>query len=858
MLSSGMCSLNSNNMVQDRIYRYFERDPHLHILFIFDPMGLQLSDYADMEWKDGYRFFAFDGAWFNLKYRLCHKWKDEKVILYFNQPEPSDEQSRLQFPLLGEMCAGKVFRSEGGEAYIQQHRISEDYSRFVAVNIDDLQASKVEKMLQPFFEDGSFSPDAAVRAILCNYLGISVLKEWNEIIANLIILDGGDDEDKIARTVRRIRGNKNVLDWLNDIFERLSGQVATYTARPYFRDIVLSIKYNQIVRNISPVPADPYRAYHTDNSAKLERMERLMTFVRNSDKLREPFTEAFIRLGADVREDRIIDCYGVNAGYWYLPESMCWHIIDSNVKDSLRTAPAEVISRMDRILVSNPGNESIGSIVAFVTYAAQYYSLADKLEKQLVLNTPADYIRSYTENGYNLDSCYRLALESYFGIDSDRISDAVHKAKLLLDKDYAEFTNNLNLQWIQCLDTCGASLRSLPGVSRQEDFYEDNIAPSASKQAVIVVDALRYEVAKELVDTIYKKQHEPELGFAIAMLPTETMYCKPSLLPHHSLTLSGARMLVDGAVLDTTEKRDAHVQRYKQKSRCVSFKDVTRNSRDANRELFKNDLVYIFHNDIDEAGHDDNAKKAVCACRSSITELAKTVHSIMSTYNVADVFITADHGFLLNDMEFEDKDKQQMAEGGIDRKSRYYLTESDAGIPFFSKYPLRDVSGIDSDCYVAIPSGTNRVAAPGGYKFAHGGASLQELIIPVIRCRHRRDNVKSLAKVGARILDCSGNIVSSVLLFTILQTDAVANDRKQRSVAYAIFEGDRMVSGEGSLLLSSTDVNPENRKTAARLTLCQATSSNLLELRVWDPADPLNPLDSKKVSNNTLIDRDEF
>ena len=222
------------------------------------------------------------------------------------------------------------------------------------------------------------------------------------------------------------------------------------------------------------------------------------------------------------------------------------------------------------------------------------------------------------------------------------------------------------------------------------------------------------------------------------------------------------------------------------------------------------------------------------------------------------MFITSDHGFLLNDMEFADKDKQQMTEEGIDKKSRYYLTESSTAIPFFSKYPLRDVSGIDSSDYVAIPSGTNRVSAPGGYKFAHGGASLQELVIPVIRCRHRRDNIKTMDKVGARILDCNGNIVSSVLLFTILQSDAVSNDKKQRSVSYAIFEGDRMVSKEGTLLLSSTDVNPENRKTAARLTLSQATTSNLLELRVWDPADPLNPLDTKKVSNNTLIDRDEF
>ena len=35
--------------------------------------------------------------------------------------------------------------------------------------------------------------------------------------------------------------------------------------------------------------------------------------------------------------------------------------------------------------------------------------------------------------------------------------------------------------------------------------------------------------------------------------------------------------------------------------------------------------------------------------------------------------------------------------------------------------------------YVAVPDGSNRFFAPGGgYEFAHGGATLQELIIPVL------------------------------------------------------------------------------------------------------------------------------
>lgn len=45
--------------------------------------------------------------------------------------------------------------------------------------------------------------------------------------------------------------------------------------------------------------------------------------------------------------------------------------------------------------------------------------------------------------------------------------------------------------------------------------------------------------------------------------------------------------------------------------------------------------------------------------------------------------------------------------------------------------------------------GPNRFAAQGGgYNFAHGGASLQELIIPVIHSKNKKNNVKQKVNVA--------------------------------------------------------------------------------------------------------------
>ena len=71
-------------------------------------------------------------------------------------------------------------------------------------------------------------------------------------------------------------------------------------------------------------------------------------------------------------------------------------------------------------------------------------------------------------------------------------------------------------------------------VPKQQDFYK-NERQSDKKQAVIVCDAMRYEVATELYWELSGEKHIAEIGYALAMLPTETKYTKNALLPHRSL-----------------------------------------------------------------------------------------------------------------------------------------------------------------------------------------------------------------------------------------------------------------------------------------------------------------------------------
>ena len=145
--------------------------------------------------------------------------------------------------------------------------------------------------------------------------------------------------------------------------------------------------------------------------------------------------------------------------------------------------------------------------------------------------------------------------------------------------------------------------------------------------------------------------------------------------------------------------------------------------------------------------------------------------------NVANVLLTADHGFLYNDMKFEEKDKHSIKESAIEKKTRYYLTDSNDGFEDIVKFPLDKVSSIKSTTplQVAVPIGTNRLAAPGGYNFAHGGASLQEMIIPVIRSQQKRTN--KTEKVGVALMSHNLNMVSSRLKVQMIQSGSCKHDR---------------------------------------------------------------------------------
>jgi len=849
-------------MVQDKIYQYFERDPELKVLFIFNNEFLA-AELAGVEWRTGYRYVDFKGDWFTVKYNLDNDWQYDKVILMMHQPSPLQVKSlQATFPLMDLLVANMEYHSQDYAAFIQQNGLPDTDKtmvRFIEKNIMQLQSDKMQKLFAPYYQDKSITTDKFVRGFLSSYMGQQRILDWDAIIVRLLLMGRDSERQKQTDFFIKMRGSKDISEALKQKLTDIFGVSYDENTEAKVGAVVKVLKYNAIVQNLASVDADNYRQNRINDSLALQQMNRILELALSQEKSAKALMELFDELGADIRDEELIRWYGTEANFYFVPEALCLPIIKTLLEKKIETEPEIVTNCVEDLLLKHNDHGVMAQVMDYALLVARFYQKALSLGS-LTLNTPDEYVMRYQEDYYVVDQLYRQAEELYFKIDpSCELFTTIQQTKGNLDQNYAKLCNRMNLEWTRCIKDAGGMQEV--HLLRQYDFYDERIKPIQKKVVVIVSDALRYEVAQELIGELAKSRHVATLKPALAMLPTETKYCKPSLLPHNELKLYGQGdkqdMAVDNHILDTTEKRSDHLQKYRDGAICVPFETVAEYNQDKNREIFKHSLVYIFHDVIDKTGHDGNAKQVTQACREAINELGTMIPKIHASYNVTEVYVTSDHGFLFNDIVFAEKDKHKIEEETLERSSRYYLTTSNKEVNGIIKFPLDEVSAMVNvgDVFVAVPQGTNRLAAPsGGYMFTHGGAAMQELIIPVITSRQERADNKQ--PVGVMVLDRKLSMQASRLRFKLLQTEAVSMDMKERIVNVALYYNDEAVTPIKTIPLDKTDPSLDNRKIQVDLTLNRNVDAKILQLKVFDVTDELNPLIKENVTNNTLIEND--
>lgn len=471
--------------------------------------------------------------------------------------------------------------------------------------------------------------------------------------------------------------------------------------------------------------------------------------------------------------------------------------------------------------------------------------LRKKYDAGFSYKSAVDMFNAYTGELFCFDQYYR-----HFNELADTTEqagwDILKQLRLSVEECYSNwFMDKLSLCWGDFLESDQGLLQHwhLPNIRNQYNFFKDKIKSDYVKSDrkrifVIISDALRYEAGKEITDRIngkyrLKAQIEPMLG----ILPSYTALGMACLLPYKTLSFKegSATPLIDGKPTGSFEQRAAILEGVE--GTAVKASDLSAMSKDKGREFVKpHKVIYIYHDQIDAVGDKAVSEdKTFEAVRTAIDELTALVGFIINSLNGTHVMITADHGFIYQDKKPDNLDKSmlEIESQGIVKKHKRFLMGKDLGTSdkVFSGN-TRQTAHTDTDMTFWLPKGTNRFNFVGGAKFFHGGAMLQEIVIPLVTVSEMKGIHKEksqISKVGVSMLGSMKKIVTNIPRFEFIQTDAVSNRMKPRMLKISLRDGNELISSEETITFDSSSSSMDDRKKSVKLPLKSVPFDNKKE-----------------------------
>lgn len=296
------------------------------------------------------------------------------VLLFPEQVYPHTEEQQLSFPLLDMLKANMEYKEEDYASYIQQYNLPEKFRSFVKKNIGEIMSSKVSNILNGHIDCTSFSEDMVCRAFISNYLGEKKLQEWEQLIIKMIILDGIAEEKKRTDFWYKLSKNFDASKAFSEKLDKLFGLTPNFNAAIKMKNMAESLKYNSITQLLDAVPGDTYKQYKISNSVVLDQMNKIYELGTHDRLLSEKFAQAMNILAADIKEEEIINIYGIDANYYYLTESLCWPILKEIVEEKLMADPEQVNDRMRELSLKLPVDSDIQIAIRFIEQSALYYA----------------------------------------------------------------------------------------------------------------------------------------------------------------------------------------------------------------------------------------------------------------------------------------------------------------------------------------------------------------------------------------------------------------------------------------------------------------------------------------------------
>lgn len=460
-------------------------------------------------------------------------------------------------------------------------------------------------------------------------------------------------------------------------------------------------------------------------------------------------------------------------------------------------------------------------------YATKLLSLEQQCGKEIKGGNAFDLYEQYKKEYYLFDTYYRKFILYY---DRTQNTEDFMPLFQLIENTYINFfLSELSIKW----ESATSDLKKqwiLSSEISQQQFCKRIMSPFVQKGGklfVVISDGLRYEVAKELCDLL-NTEHKGvvNLDTMFGVIPSYTALGMAALLPSDELSYSHTgEVLANGKATRSTENRATILEGKYEKAVCISYDEIKTMSKEALRSLtVGQDLIYVYHNTIDGRGDNSSTEKQVFeACEQAISELTWLVRKLKNDGNATNILVTADHGFIYRRTALNESDKtpKELVPHLI-AKRRFILTTDNKEIDGTNRYGMSYLIK-DPALEAVIPKGANCFKVSGtGNNYVHGGASLQEIVIPVVKFKSDRSSNDKLKvkKVSVSLTSLTRKITSMITYLEFFQNEVVEDKWISiRLKAYFADEEGNRISNENIIIADSRSKEFADRTFKEKFTL---------------------------------------
>lgn len=797
------------NKIEEALNKLFEKH---RVIFWYDEKEELVEQYQELNFPEVKKIHV-QGNEFEIKHLINKQAPEGKFLLYFTGAKPANEDNWL----LDMELAHQIFNTDQEAMFLQEMGLGYHLKELVTEHLEFFKAKERRVKLKEFLGDGDEHQEIKYK-MLAVVFGTENISLVTYIHAHGAAFSEGNEKYDLALQ----RYNLTDFYW-GEIKRKYNYQ----NESPSIYDFLLEVFNTNFILG--------------KKSGLAKETRLLLSLWKDTIQFRDYFAKVSDKIASDIGVESKLDQAS----------------IDDIIGDDLfKLSDVKVIHELVQLITSESiSNEKViqyvkqrenkfwfGEVESFyqsLLFASDLIALIRK-QAQTKYVTFEEGTDHYAASLYEVDLMYRKFIWNYRKTSQNKIlADLAVKVEKVYSNDWLLIYNN---NWQSTIDKLKSWTKDIR--TSQRSFFDIHVKPVLDKKQrlfVIISDALRYECGAELTKRLQSEnRYEATMNHMISSLPSYTQLGMASLLPHKVLSIQENSDIVfaDGMPSSGTQGRTKILEANSGvRATAIKAEDFMKmnsaKERGSDGFVQSYDLIYIYHNRIDKTGDDKTTEEKVFEAVDDELQFLMEMIKKIAAMNGNNMFVTADHGFIYQHNELEDSDfSVSNHTGTIWKENRRFVIGTDITNDNATKAFKGEDLGIQSNIDVLIPKSINRLRVKGaGSRFIHGGASLQEIVIPLIKISKTRQNTTS--QVDIDIIKSTDRITTNILAVSFIQTNSASEQVLPRTIRAVIrAEDGEDLSDQFKYIFDIEEGSERQREVKHRFQLSSKASGKYKNQRV--------------------------